>query len=93
MLFQIVIRDLGPNGDELIWFGKWKRMEQDGIDNAEDGAIGADAERKGENGDNSEPGCFCQHPQRESEISDHISLRSFRSQRNYGIDPAGAARG
>jgi hypothetical protein len=70
-----------------------QRLQQDTIDHTEDRAVRADAESKGENGDEGEPRFFRQHPQRESEISDHISPRSFRSQCNYRIDPAGAARG
>ena len=38
-----------PNRDEILRFMKWQRPQQHGIDHAEHGAIGADAERESQN--------------------------------------------
>ena len=44
--------------DELVRRGKGQRLEQDRVDHAEDGGVRADAERKGEHGDDGEGGMF-----------------------------------
>ena len=43
--------------------GYGKRPEQDGIDDAKDGGVSADAERQGQDGDGGEGWLFRQHPQ------------------------------
>src|SRR5882762_5884754 len=53
---------LEKNNVLLIFYGK--RSEYDGIDEAEDSSISADAEGEGEYSDGGEAGGFAKHPQR-----------------------------
>ena len=45
-----------------------KRAQQDSVDEAEDGGVGADAEGESENGDGGEAWRLAEHPQPESEV-------------------------
>src|SRR5258708_17677507 len=47
---------------------KWEGAEKDGVDDGEDGGIGADAESEGEHGDGGEAWSLAEHPQPESEV-------------------------
>jgi hypothetical protein len=73
-LFQVVIRNTRPDCDELIWFWEGKWVEQDSIDHAENGAVCADTERKGQNRNRGETRCLDQHPQCVFEIAQHVPL-------------------
>src|SRR5262249_56605626 len=42
--------------DQLLWIGKRQRLEQDGVDDAEHGGVGADAERERQDGRQREAG-------------------------------------
>ena len=44
------------DGDELIGLRKWKRFQQDRVDDAEDGGVRADPQREGEDRDDGERG-------------------------------------
>ena len=52
-----------PDHHDLIWVFEWKRAQKNGIDHAEDRAVGANAERKREDGDDGEDRRFDQHPE------------------------------
>ena len=54
--------------DELLRVLDGKIAEQHGIDDREDGGVGADAERKSEDGDRRESGRFAQHAEGEAQI-------------------------
>ena len=45
-----------------------KRLQQDGVDQAEDGGAGSDAERESENRDGSEAGIFAEHAESETDV-------------------------
>src|SRR5215469_9974955 len=45
-----------------------QRSQQDGIHQAEDGRVGADAESEGEHGNASEAGRFAEHAESEAEV-------------------------
>ncbi len=55
-----------------------QRLEQDAVDHAEDRGVGADAERKGDDGDHGEQGLMAQRTQRVAKVlSQHAqSLRA-----------------
>ncbi len=46
-----------------------QRAQQDGVGEAEDGAVGTDAERERERGDGGEAGTFCENTDRIPDIS------------------------
>ena len=48
--------------------GKRQLAQQHGIDDAEDGGVGADAEREGSDDDRSEPWCAQERAHRESGV-------------------------
>jgi hypothetical protein len=54
--------------DELRGIFEGQGAEQDGVYDAEDRGIGADAEGKGKDGDDGEAGRFCEHAQGKSEV-------------------------
>ncbi len=50
----------GPDERELFWVNIGKRAQQDGVDDAEDGGVHADAERERQDGDQGESGAFAE---------------------------------
>ena len=48
-----------PDHDELLRVGVRQRAKQDGVDDGEDGGVGADAEGEREDGDGGEGRDFC----------------------------------
>ncbi len=52
--------EIVEDADELLLMGEGERAEQDGVNNAEDGDVGADAERESENRDDHEAWIFGQ---------------------------------
>jgi hypothetical protein len=52
----------------MIGIRVWQRSKQDGVDDAEDGGVGADAEREREHGKDAEPGMLEKLTKCESEI-------------------------
>jgi hypothetical protein len=51
----------------------WQRLQEHGIDHAEDGAVCADPERKGENGDDTEARGIQQHSKGVAKVSHEIA--------------------
>jgi len=67
-----------PDLDELLGLRVGQRAQQHCIQHAEDGGIGADAERHGDNDDSSEAGPLDHLAQRETQILEqncHFCLR------------------
>jgi hypothetical protein len=56
------------DADEAIGLGKRKGRQEDAVDEAEDGAVGADAERKCKNGDDRKTGPPGERPDGQLEI-------------------------
>ena len=54
-------RVLCPQRDDLIGIRERNAAQKDGVDEREDGAVGADAERKREDGDSGHPSPFDEH--------------------------------
>src|SRR5258706_6112181 len=50
--------------------GKGERPQQDGVDDAEDGGVGADTDRQAEHGDDGETRALEQHPEGKAKIAD-----------------------
>ena len=68
---------------ELLGILIGKRLEEDGVDDAENGGIGADAEGQREDGYESEAGILLQHAEREFQIlkergHSHLGARLYR---------------
>jgi hypothetical protein len=53
---------------EFLWSDDGKGAETNGIQQFEDGGVGADAEREGEDGDGSEAGIFEEHAETEASV-------------------------
>ena len=49
--------------DEAGWIAKGERAQEDGVYDAEDGGVRADAESEREDGDRGEAGAFCEEPE------------------------------
>ena len=60
------------DGDKALGIGVGKRAQQHAVDDAEDGGVGADAERESEYGDDGESRRFSQHSQRVAKIAEEI---------------------
>src|SRR5262249_42487877 len=60
-----------PQSDEPLLFAKRERTKEDAMDHAEQGGVGANAEREGEHGDDGEAGILLQLPQTEMNIAPH----------------------
>ena len=82
---------------EPIGIGVRQRPEQDGVDHTKDGGVRPDAERKREDGDESEAGRFAQLAKSETEISYHfvrhysdlsVTIGSTRAARRAGNQEA-----
>src|SRR5205823_11639553 len=58
----------GHDLDEPIRSGVWQRLEQYGVDRAEDGRVGADAEREREHGHEREAGALGEHADGVAEV-------------------------
>jgi len=56
------------NCHELLRGGHRQRADDEGVEQAEDGGVGADSERQGQNGGGRESGVLAQHAQRVSEV-------------------------
>ena len=63
-----------PESDDAVGFGEGKGFEEDGVDDAEDGGVGADAEGEGEDGDCGEGGVFPELAERVFQVGPHKSL-------------------
>ncbi len=57
-----VLRGLLAERHHAIRLGERQRLEQHGVDDAEDGGVGADAEGEREDGDGAVGGLLTQHP-------------------------------
>ena len=64
----IVWIELDGDPDKPISTGKRQRAQQHGMDDAEDGGVGADAEREGADDDRGEPRCAQEGAHRESGV-------------------------
>jgi hypothetical protein len=61
----------------LIGVLKGQRAEQNGVDDAEDGAVCSDSERQCDDGYGAESGGFQKHPERILQVFDHCCLISL----------------
>ena len=72
-----------PRRTRVVGVGDGEVAQEDGVDQGEDGGVGADAESEGEDGGGSEAGSLPQLSQRIAHVlhqgDDHRSLRSFGS--------------
>ena len=64
---------LGPDHDDAVGLVVGQRGQQRSVNDAEDGGVGANAEREGENGDRREAGIFPEQTQAEKEVAPAIS--------------------
>jgi hypothetical protein len=55
-IFARVLRRFRPDHRQTVGTWKWEGAQQDGIDDAEDGAVRADPESEGDDRDNGEAG-------------------------------------
>jgi hypothetical protein len=69
--------------DKAILMGEGQRLKEDGVDDAEDGGIGADAEGQRENGYNRKTATAIQLPQRITNILTQFSHAGFLLWTNY----------
>src|SRR5436190_22871121 len=60
------------NGNKLLRRGKRQRLEEDRIDHAEDGGVGADSERESQDGDESEARMLDQLAQAVANVGHHM---------------------
>ncbi len=58
------------DADELFRMRKWQGAQQDGVDHAESGHIGANPERQRQHRNNCEPGALEQHSERITQVLD-----------------------
>jgi hypothetical protein len=65
------------NHDQLLRLIEMQRLQQHGIDHREDGAIGADAKRKGEDGHARESGVPGERAKRVAEIVEKHEAKPF----------------
>ena len=56
---------------QLIWFRVRQGLQQQGVDEAEDGGVGADAESEGEDGDSGEAGRLEKLAEGVAEVGEH----------------------
>ncbi len=69
---EIAEREFSVEPDEAIGVCEGERAEDDGVDDAEDGRVGADAEGESEDGDESEAGIFAEGAEGVAEILGEI---------------------
>src|SRR5579871_2586490 len=58
--------------NETVGVFEWQRMKKDRVDDAEDRGVGADAERKCQDGDRGEAGIFAQCAKGEPDVLEKI---------------------
>jgi hypothetical protein len=85
---------LAPDHHGTAGLAPGQRLEQDGIDDAEDRGVGADAEREGEDRDRGKPGVTPKRPRLEPQILDrgveqiscrHVRLRRSGESERWGV--------
>ena len=54
--------------DEFGGTRKWKRAEEDGVDDAKDRGVGANAQGQGQDGNGGEGRIFAEHAQTEADV-------------------------
>ena len=64
--------DFRPDDHELAGMRVGERGEQRGVDDAEDGGIGADAESQGEHGDRGEAGIFAEEAEAKAKVAQQV---------------------
>ncbi len=68
-----VVLNLGPDHDDAVGFVVGQRGEERGVDDAEDGGVGADAESEGEDSDRGEAGVFPEEAEAEDEVAPAVA--------------------
>jgi len=78
-----VVLDPGPHHDELVRRRIRQRGEQGGIDDAEDGGVGGNAQRKRQHGNGGEAGVLAEQSKTEARVTnpDHYRHSSSKLQR------------
>ena len=69
----VVAVDLGPDHDDAVGLVVGKGSEERGVDDAEDGGVGADAEGESEDGDGGEAGVFEEETEAEDEVAPTVA--------------------
>ena len=77
-------RVLRTQRDDLIGVGERNAAQKDGIDEREDGAVRADAERKREDGDSGHPSPFDEHSRSELNVLEHGWTLALVLNRSFG---------
>src|SRR5215472_14450177 len=66
-----------PQAHQPVRFGKRKRSQQHGVDDAENRAVGADPQSQREYGDERESRAFAQQPQRVAKVASKVEDAAY----------------
>src|SRR4051794_14327772 len=77
---------LGLENHELVRFLKWQALQEQVVDETEDGGVHPDAEREGQHGQKRERGRLEELADGEAEIDHKSEVRGQRSETSFGME-------